>query len=58
MYGDATSRARGFGDSRRELRFGVLIGRVQVAVDNLVPTCLVDLGEVGALLHLFANDFD
>ena len=37
---------------------GVLVGRVQNAVDHAVGAGLVDLGEVGALLVLLAHDFD
>ncbi len=41
-----------------ELCFGVLIRRVQLAVDERVSASLIHLDEVGAFLYLLANHFD
>ena len=50
--------ARSFGHRSCELRLGVLVRRLQRAIDDLVRAGLVDLGEVGPLLQLLAHDFD
>ena len=57
---DADRRAQAVGlfDRGGQLRLGVLVGRVQDAVDHAVGPGLVNLDEVGAFLVLPADDLD
>jgi len=55
---NACTQAVGFLDSSGQLRLGVLVGSVQLAVDQTVRPGLVDLGEVGTLLVLGAHYFN
>ena len=58
MDGNAGAQAMRLFDRCRQLRLGVLVGRMQLAVNHCVFPRLVNLDEVGAFLMLLADDLD
>lgn len=58
VHANAGAGAVRFCDGSRELGFGVLVRHSEDALHQIVATALVDFGEVGALLVLFAHGGD